>query len=431
MNTHLNLFFAVVALAIVPCLAVAQTTNPSPEGFSLGPAIQGYVYDQGDIKLADTFRRVAAPGTGRKAMQLTSGRGQKYPLYYFIPSLTKDLRHLIYHSTESGTIQIHRLDLHTGESVQLTKGDTGQQKWWGSQGGIGVLDHRSVLNVARGQVIYFAGPDGRQVRMVDLATLKDTLLFELPEGREALAQNACTPDGKWFLYNHAPVPPPGLKQGQKIPGETCVVAYNFDTGEQKVLHKGENRYHHVMPCGNDRAFFCHSWSLVGFDGQPAVAVPTGLHSMVTARGIASDGSSLYHPLTGKRVSIGGGKGWGYTHTGWDPEGRFWFWEIKGGGHRLVYLKRYDESGKGQHEFADLTGEWRNSAGDGQRAHFHPLLTPDRKWVLFAADEVDAGPKPAGTQLFLLDVSDLAGADLIADAVRENPKLIVSESQRRK
>ena len=185
----------------------------------------------------------------RRATQLTTGKGQKYPLYYFIPSLTKDLRYLIYHSTESGTIQIHRLDVTTGESVQLTKGDTGQKGWWGSQGGIGVLDHRSVLNVARG-------------------------------------------------------------------------------------------------------------------------------------------------------------------------------------HRLVYLKRYDESGKGQHEFADLTGEWRNSAG-GQRGHFHPLLTPDRKWVLFAADEVDAGPKPAGTQIFLLDVSDLAGTDLIGDAVRNNPKLIQTETSKRK
>ena len=430
MNTHMNLFLAVVALAIVPRLAVAQTTNEPDEGFSLGPAIQGYVYDQGEIKLSDTFKRVAAPGTGRKAVQLTTGKGDNTPLYYFIPSLTKDLRYLVYHSTSTGTIQVCRLDLHTGESVQLTKGDTRQKGWWGSPGGVGVLDHRTVLNVARSQVIYITGPDGRQVRMVDLATLKDTLLFELPEGHEALAQNACTPDGKWFLYNHAPVPPPGLKQGQKIPGETCVVAYNFDTGEQKVLHKGENRYHHVMPYGNDRTFFCHPWSLVGFDGQPAVLVPTGCHSMVTARGIASDGSSLYHPLTGKRVSVGVGKGWAYYHTGWDPEARFWFWEVKGGGHRLVYLMRYDETGMGQNEFADLTGEWRNSAG-GQRGHFHPLLTPDRKWVLISADEVDAGPKPVGSHMFLIDVSDLAGTDLIADAVRKNPKLIVSETQKRK
>ena len=51
-------------------------------------------------------------------------------------------------------------------------------------------------------------------------------------------------------------------------------------------------------------------------------------------------------------------------------------------------------------------------------------------MLFAADEVDAGPKPAGTQLFLLDVSDLTGTDLVGDAVRKNPKLIVSEQKRK-
>lgn len=109
MNTHTSLFLAVAVLAIVPHLAAAQTTNQSDEGFSLGPAPEGYPYDKGDITLADTFKRVAAPGTGRKAVQLTTGKGHKYPLYYFIPSLTKDLRYLIYHSTESGTIQIYRL----------------------------------------------------------------------------------------------------------------------------------------------------------------------------------------------------------------------------------------------------------------------------------------------------------------------------------
>ena len=426
MNTHTSLLLAVAVLAIVPHLAVAQTTNPSDEGFSLGPAPEGYPYDKGDIKLADTFKRVAAPGTGRKAVQLTTGKGHKYPLYYFIPTITKDLRRLIYHSTESGTIQMHRLDLTTGESVQLTKGDTKQMGWWGSPGGVGVLDHRSVLNVARDQVIYFAGPDGRQVRQVDLKTLKDTLLFELPEGRKAIAQNACTPDGKWFLYVHGPA----SVNDKFLKGEVeaLVMAYNFDTAEQRVLHKGSNgSFHHIMPHGNDRVLFCYPWSMVGFDGQPAVPVPVNCHSMVTDRGIACDGSSLYHPLTGKRVSVGCPKDAG--HTGWDLEGRFWFWEIHRFPHWLVYLKRYDETGKGQHEYADLTGQWRTSAG-GQRGHFHPLLTPDRKWMLFAADEVDAGPKPAGTQLFLLDVSDLTGTDLVGDAVRKNPKLIVSERKRK-
>jgi len=51
-------------------------------------------------------------------------------------------------------------------------------------------------------------------------------------------------------------------------------------------------------------------------------------------------------------------------------------------------------------------------------------------MLFAADEVDAGPKPAATQIFLLDVSDLTGTDLVGDAVRKNPKLIVSEQKRK-
>jgi hypothetical protein len=38
------------------------------------------------------FPRIAAPGTGRPAIQLTSGPAFNYPLYYYIPSITRDGR---------------------------------------------------------------------------------------------------------------------------------------------------------------------------------------------------------------------------------------------------------------------------------------------------------------------------------------------------
>ncbi|KKK56358.1 hypothetical protein LCGC14_3065340 [marine sediment metagenome] len=154
------------------------------------------------MPLSDRFKRLTAPETGRAAIQLTSGDAFCYPLYYFIPTFTKDAKYLIYHRAEKGEVQLHRLNLRDGKSVQLTHGDTPKTRWknWCVESGRGVLDHRSVLNVARGEVIYFTGPLGNDARLVDVRTLKDRPLFTLPDDREAVGQNCATPDGQWLIY---------------------------------------------------------------------------------------------------------------------------------------------------------------------------------------------------------------------------------------
>ncbi len=46
------------------------------------------------IRISDQFPRIKVPGTGREALQLTSGAATCYPLYYFAPTLSKDARYL-------------------------------------------------------------------------------------------------------------------------------------------------------------------------------------------------------------------------------------------------------------------------------------------------------------------------------------------------
>ena len=87
-----------------------------------------------------------------------------------------------------------------------------------------------MLNVARGQVIYF---DGNRVRMVDVETLDDELLFVMPADREAIGQNCVTPDGQWLIYIDAPK---GSSRRKPCQG-TKVVAYNLDTKEERVLQE--------------------------------------------------------------------------------------------------------------------------------------------------------------------------------------------------
>ena len=181
------------------------------------------------MALSPSFKRFDAPVTGRKVVQLTDGKGWNYPLYFFIPTITRDNKYLIHHKAEDGQVQLYRLNLATGESRQLdptpiapTRSDAPGAS---IQAG-GVLDHRSVLNVARNLVVYF---NGNEVRAVDVETLEDRRLFDIPDDRDAYGQNCCTPDGRWLVYIHVPL---GSTWGKPCKGAAvCCVQLRHEGAE--------------------------------------------------------------------------------------------------------------------------------------------------------------------------------------------------------
>jgi hypothetical protein len=369
------------------------------------------------MPLADGFRRLTAPETGRRVVQLTGGEGFCYPLYYYIPSITADARHLVYHRAQRGEVQLFRLDLRTAESRQLTHATCADTQWrpWCIDSGRGVLDHRSVLNVARNLVLYFDGP---QARSVHLQTLVDRPLFVLPADREAIGQNCVTPDGQWLVYIHAPR---GSVWGKPCHG-AAVVAYRFDTAEQRVLCRVDSAIFHVVAYDNEHIVITPPADHPGMmmttlsrggcvelrEGDPGVRGHL-IHCLMTRRGIAYEVpdarlSGLYDPLTRGRFEFCLPREFQYNHTGWDPEGRLWFYENstahdKFDTHDLYALVALDRR-QGDH-WLRLTGNWPTFGG-GQKAHFHPQLTPDRRWILFTGGD----PASRSNHLFLLDVSDL-------------------------
>ncbi len=367
-----------------------------------------------EMPLSDTFRRLKAPETGRRAVQLTSGKAFCYPLYFYIPSITKDAKYLIHHRAEGGEVQLHRLDLRTGASVRLTHAQHRQTRWrpWGVDSGRGVLDHRSVLNVARGLVVYF---DGNQARAADVETLEDELLFVIPADREPIGQNCATPDGKWLVYIHTPR---GSEYGKPCKG-AAVAAYSFDSGRQRVLTRIDAAIDHVTAYDNRHVIFAHPHQSTGMmmtdlaggrhvllrQGDPGVRGKM-VHCQVTRRGLAYEVpdamlSGLYDPLGQRRFEFRLPPYFKHVHTGCDPEGRLWFYENADGDkvHDMYALVRLDE--REGAEWLRLTGHWATYGG-GQKAHFHPRLTPDRRWILFTAGDA----RTRTNHVFLLDVSDL-------------------------
>jgi len=388
------------------------------------------------LPLAERFPHHDAPVTGRTVRQLTQGEAFCYPLYYFIPSFSRDGRQLVYHRSDGTSVQLHVLDLTTGEDRQLTEANAEDTRWkpWCVDAGRGVLDHRSVLNVVRDEVIYF---DEQQVRCVDLSGAHDRPLLRLPEDRIATGQNCVSGDGAWFVYIHHDregyerVYPSDGSRHRHLSRGTVLEAFHLDSGEHRCLVRIDSPIHHVAAYGSDHLVFCHPTNEGGMLLTDLAggwytnlrtqddAGGTVCHYVCTERGVAyevsvgTDGNlaGLIEPHTRRRVEFPLPAHFGYTHTGWDPAGRLWFFENEQPApwkdpdpanrtHDLWHVVEHRPTGEDRWQL--LMGDWP-CYGRGQKAHFHPQLSPDRRWILFAAGD----PETRTNHLHLLDVADLS------------------------
>lgn len=389
------------------------------------------------MELAAAFRRFPAPASGRPVVQLTEGEGYAYPLYYFIPSLTADRRFLVYHRSVRGGVQLHRLELATGESAVLTNASAPAEltHWrpYDMPAGAGVLDHRSALNVARGEVVYF---DGNDVRIVDVASRRDRPWFRLPDDRLATGQNCVTPDGAWFVYiSHDRDSHEQLFRGdfsilRPLSRGTELRARHLDSNEDRLLVRINSPIHHVLPYDARRLLFCHPPSE---DGMLLTDLRGGwyshlrtqdarggtlCHFVATARGIAYEvrrspqnhvgdrwsafAAGRWNPDTNRSVEFPLPESFGYTHTGLDPTGRRWIFETQqrpAGVHELHAMVRW--SPDGAHDWRRLCGDWP-TYGHGQKSHFHPQVLPGDRWLLFVAGDGRSG----SNHLHLMDLADL-------------------------
>jgi hypothetical protein len=372
---------------------------------------------------ADAFEERTAPGSGRRVVRLTTGDATCYPLYYYVSSLADD--RLVYHRAADGEVQLHSLDLTTGEDVRLTDAAATDTHWrpWCTDPGTGVLDHRSALDSTRDRVLYFAGSDGREVRAAALDGSDDEYLFDLPAGRAAIGQNCVTPDGEWFVYIHHDCE--GFEElfeddyARHRSSGTALAAYNLRTGERRTLLRIDSPIHHVLALDDERVVFCHPTAengmlLTDLEGgwyshlrTQDGAGGTVCHYLATERGLTYEVlgreplvGGLYDPETHDRYEFALPERFGYTHTGYDPAGHLFLYETEtDAGHELRALVDHDPDG--DDEWEALVDGWE-TCGGGQKAHFHPRMTPDRDWVLFVAGD----ERTETNHVHLLDVADL-------------------------
>ena len=387
------------------------------------------------MDVGDSFavepREFSDAETGRTLVQLTSGEGFDYPLYYFDPSITADGKTLVFHRHEKGEVQLYKLDLETWLATRLTNARTENALWrpYMQPPARGVRDQLSALNVVKREVVYF---DGNEVRAVHVDSLRDRLLHTVAEDRTPCGLTDVSPDGRRFVFVHsdrgwwesriARHDNPKTAPERHTAIGTRLDVLDVDSGEVRTLVRINSWLTHSNFYDNERIVFCHAPTengvlMTDLRGGHYQHLRTQddagcvCHYLATAKGLMYEVSGanlggLYNVDDHSRVEYDLGLR-GYIHTGADPEGRLWFYEADGPAGEAKAIHYFPRLERGAtNSAARLTSEIR-TFWTGQRAHLHPRITPDRNWLLLTGGD----PTRESNHLFLLDVRDLADTAL--------------------
>src|SRR5215216_4945656 len=130
---------------------------------------------------ASEWRDYQDPFTGRRVRQLTGSQAEDYHLYFYNPSVTPDGKYLIFFSERTGLSNLFRLDLQSGEIVQLTDAQPLRAEYWPFTEAVkGVGACLAALGNHGREVFYF---EGRDLFAVEIESLKRRSLFRLPADR--------------------------------------------------------------------------------------------------------------------------------------------------------------------------------------------------------------------------------------------------------
>jgi len=374
-------------------------------------------------------REWADPVTGRTWIQLTAGDEWCYPIYYFEPAFTADGGTILFYRYRDGEVQNWKFDVATGQATRLTGAATPNCLWrfWDEpEAATGVRNLMSAFSPVSEEMSYF---DGNELRAVNVRSLEDRLVYELPGDRVPCGIPGMSPSGRNFVFTHAdrawwdratqPGPPPR----HEAKGVHLDVV-DMQSGECRPLVVMNAWLTHANFYDEERILFANlptegSVLLTDLSGgwytslrtQTAEGIQVN-HYVATRRGILYETvSPLPNGIMGHIdpetfVSRDFLTDYPVHHVGHDWEGRLWFADIyeqdPPHARHLVWLRRAEQGTV--NPFTMLTyGFQMHGRPKAQRSHIHPMLMPDRKHILFTGPD----DRSKTNHLFFLDVPDLA------------------------
>jgi oligogalacturonide lyase len=364
------------------------------------------------------WRRYADPQTGREVRQLTAA-GNNYHLYYYNPSVTPDGHYLVFYSQRTGLNNLFRLDLASGEIVQLTEARDERAEYWPFTPPIrGLRACLACLGDGGQRVYYFEGND---LCAVHLETLERTHLLRLPADRRpsvlhADAGGATLVFATWdeaLFYERSQRAYAGEKFSFYDPffQETTSTIIRLDTrtGQAEEVVRMERFWiNHVLVHPTQPHLILHTHELAGTpDRMWLKDMRSGAHGPVPGQGPDEWYMHEFWSADGSRLCFHGG--WLGDETrgfaGWcDPAGQHYerfahHTPGRGYGHYNLHPTELTmvtdgeaapgclskvHCRDGQQRFEVLCRHDTLEPEEDQRAHPHPSFTPDGRHVVFTA-----------------------------------------------
>ncbi|MEZ5276647.1 MAG: hypothetical protein R3F07_09725 [Opitutaceae bacterium] len=362
-------------------------------------------------RLPPEWRVHRDPVTGRTLRQYTSAHAHSYPLYYFIPSITKEGDRIVFHSERGGSVQLYSLDLASGAIRCLTDGKTPDSNWkiWCPRPTSGIYDHLSVLNGPRREVFYFQDDE---IRATHLDTLNNRRVHALGD-RLCISQNATSPNGRLLAFVHTARN--GFNEALRRRDQdwthhdpwrntvpTTIGVVDCESGACRDVLEIDFHVHHVIFVDDETLLINHirdstgMW-VVRLDGtrrrtlRPADANGRVVHQVVTARGIFYEAVSIsgrVHRSVFGRYDIPTDTFAetelpfsGYVHVGFDPLGEVAFFEHHGDAHQLVRVHHFGDPVRQSLEVLRTMPAYPKDQ-PGQYCHAHPFMSTERDRIYF-------------------------------------------------
>jgi oligogalacturonide lyase len=368
---------------------------------------------------APEWRDYRDPLTGRRVRQLTDSSSEDYHLYFYNPSITPDGKYLIFISERTGLSNLFRLDLKSGQIVQLTDTRPVRAEYWPFTEPIQGVGACLPAVSNRGQeVFYFEGND---LFAVEIESLKQRQLLSLTSDRRSsmLQTNAsgetlvfATWDESMFMERSQ-----RAYAGEKFPDEqffqettSTIVRVEAATGNAEEVFCKEKfwiNHVHVNPYNSDLILFCHEYSALS-DRMWLLNVANGQYQPIPVQGTDEWYQHEFWSHDGQRICFHGGSaqdatqgfcGWcdldgdsyikayhytsgrAYAHYNLHPDGQTMVTdgEARPGCISKVHLR------DGAQVFEILCRHDSYTFGDDQRCHPHPSFTPDGQQVIFTSN----------------------------------------------
>ena len=356
--------------------------------------------------------------TGRPVQQLT-GIGSNYHLYFYNPSVTPDGRGLVFYSDRTGVSNLFRLDLASGEIVQLTDARPARADYWPFTPPIwGVASCLATLGDGGRTLYYF---EGNALLAVDLDTLQGRRVLNVPADRRPsiLQADAAGSTLVFATWDEALFAEYSRRAyaGEKLIGDdfyqaTTSTIVRLDTRTrhaEEVLRRPSFWINHVLvhPTRPNLILFCHEFT---HEPDRMWLLDTASGACAPVPGQAPDEwyEHEFWSADGERICFHGGWkgeqerafcGWHhlaskvstrfvhhtpgrvYAHYNLHPAGQAMVTdgEARPGCISRVHLR------DGQQVFEVLCRHDTDEPEEDQRCHPHPSFTPDGRRVVFTAN----------------------------------------------